>query len=98
MESLHRSRLGTPAFGIIALIATALALAAGFCVFDDHAGAAHDHGLSIDLCLGMLGVATVVAPLIALFATGWALALPPLAVVPAPLHVVDPPPRLRPIR
>ena len=78
----------------VALLTTIVAIAAGFCVFDDHAGASHDHGLSIDLCLGMLGVMTVVAPLVALLATGWAVLLLPLAALPAPLHVLEQPPRL----
>ena len=87
--------LGT---AITAMLAIVVAVAAGFCVFDDHAGAAHDHGVSIDLCLGMLGVTNVIAPLTALFAAGWAIAALAVATIPAPLHVLDPPPRPRPAR
>jgi hypothetical protein len=83
---------------VIAVLAAVIAVAAGFCVFDDHAGAAHDHGISIDLCLGMLGVLSAVPPLMALSAVGWAIPALAAAMVPATLHVLDPPPRSRPVR
>jgi hypothetical protein len=97
MAIVHPRRFRTLTYAI-AVLATVITVVAGFCLFDDHAGTAHDHGVSIDLCLGMLGVANVVAPLIVLFATGWTVASLSLAVLPAPLHVLDPPPRFVSIR
>jgi hypothetical protein len=73
------------------LILTLLVIATGLCLFDHHAGG-HDHGV-IDLCLGMLAGAVVVAPLFVLTVLGPATAYRSLAFVPAAPHVLDPPPK-----
>lgn len=70
-----------------------LALATGFCVFGDHAGNGHHHGVAADVCFGILALPSILAPLVALAATGWVAGLRPPSFVLAPLHVRKPPPK-----
>jgi hypothetical protein len=76
------------------VMATALlALAAGFCIFDqDHDGTA-GHVPSPDLCLGMLAVLLAVMPLVRPLAVGWAVNLPVATAHTVTLHIPDPPPK-----
>jgi hypothetical protein len=75
------------------VITTALlALATGFCLFDqDHDGTA-GHVTPPDLCLGMLAVLTIM-PLVRPLAVGWAVSLPVAAPHAVTLHIPDPPPK-----
>jgi hypothetical protein len=77
------------------VIATALlALATGFCLFDqDHDGTA-GHAPLPDLCLGMLAVSLAIMPLVRPVAVGWAVNLPAVALLTVTLHIPDPPPKL----
>ena len=74
------------------LVLVVLVTATGLCIFDHH-GDGHDHGVVIDLCLGMLVGAVVVAPLIVLTVLGPTTAYRELAFVPVGPHVLDPPPK-----
>jgi hypothetical protein len=76
------------------VMATALlALATGFCLFDqDHDGAA-GHMAEPDLCLGMLAVSLAVMPLVRPLAVGWTVNLPVAAPHTVTLHIPDPPPK-----
>jgi len=75
-----------------------LVAAVGLCVFDHHTTGDHEHGVAVDLCLALLGVAVVVAPPMTLVALGRATPWPAPMRVPASLRVLDPPPRLFPVR
>jgi hypothetical protein len=83
---------------VAALVAVVLVIGAGFCMFDTHQHAG-GHEVVSDLCLGMVGVATVLMPLAgALALAGWA---PGLLIASAPsvsLFVADPPPKLASLR
>lgn len=77
-----------------AVIAAALlALATGFCLFDQDEDGAAGHVGPPDLCLGMLVAALAIMPLIGLLATGWAVSLPIPAAYGVAIHVPDPPPK-----
>lgn len=79
----------------LALLVLILMTGAGLCVVDTHVVTGHDHtGVAVDVCLAMLGITTVVAPLIALAAIGWAPTPLAPAFVPASLYVLTPPPKL----
>jgi hypothetical protein len=84
--------LGNAAGRTMLLVLAVLIAATGLCLFDHHADR-HDHAVVIDLCLGMLIGAVVVAPLIVLTVVGPTTAYRPLAFVPVGLHVLDPPPK-----
>ncbi len=75
------------------VIATALlALATGFCLFDqDHDGTA-GHVTPPDLCLAMLAVLAIM-PLVRPLAVGWAINMPVAAPHAVTLHIPDPPPK-----
>jgi hypothetical protein len=75
------------------VIATALlALATGFCLFDqDHDGTA-GHVTRPDLCLAMLA-ALVIMLLVRPLGVGWAVSLPIAAPHTVTLHIPDPPPK-----
>ena len=77
------------------VLATALlALATGFCFFDQHHdGTSHD-GARSDLCLGMLAILFAIVPLVRPLAVGWAVQLSLARPHTAPLHIPDPPPKL----
>jgi hypothetical protein len=98
MASLLRRHIGTSGLVSVAVLATVIAFAAGSCLAGTHTGSGHDHGISVDVCLGMIGIANAVAPLIVLFAAGSAIVVLSVAVLPAPVHVLDPPPRFIPLR
>ena len=86
----HRVR----ASGLVVLALTiALTALVGLCLFDrDHEGS-EDHGMSVDLCLGMLVTSLVVVLLVGLAPSGWAV-IYRLELVPAVgLRVPAPPPK-----
>jgi hypothetical protein len=81
-----------------ALALAVLALATGFCLFDQDDHAVAGHVTPPDLCLGMLVASSAVLPLAGLAPIGRAsgmLFTPPYAVV---LHTPDPPPKAQPLR
>ena len=65
----------------------------GLCLFDRGHDGSDDHGMSLDLCLGMLITSLVVVLLAGLFPSGWAVAyrLEPVPVIG--LRVPAPPPK-----
>jgi hypothetical protein len=77
----------------LVLAAALLALATGFCLFDQDHDGAPGHMTVPDLCLGMLAASLAVMPLVRLSVVGWAASL--LVVVPrtVALHLPDPPPK-----
>jgi hypothetical protein len=88
-----RDRLRASGWLVIVALTIAVTATVGFCVFDhDHDGS-HDHGVSLDLCLGMLVTALVVVLLAGLAPSGWAVTyrLEPVPVVG--LRVPAPPPK-----
>ena len=90
-----RHRIETRPGLTLVLALSLLLVAVGFCVFDHHAAADanHGHGVVIDLCLAVLGVAIVVGSFLVLTVLGWATPFPALILVPASPHVLDPPPK-----
>ena len=76
------------------VLATALlALATGFCLFDqDYSGTA-SHMTRPDLCLGALAVSLAITPLVRPLAVGWAVRLPVAAPYTVTIHIPDPPPK-----
>ena len=95
---MQQLRLEARAWRIIVLALALFVAAVGFCVFDHHAETDHEHGAVLDLCLAMLSVAVVVVMPITLMALGWAAPWPASMLVPASLQVLDPPPKLFPVR
>lgn len=78
----------------VVLLAVLLVLGAGFCLADGHAGGDHaSHAVSFDLCLGMIGVTLVSVPVIVLLMSRFASLAPIVAALPAPVFVLEPPPR-----
>lgn len=77
----------------VAVLAALLALAAGFCLAGAYAGDHATHAVSYDLCLGMIGITLVTVPLILLLVTGFASLAPIVAALPAPVFVLELPPR-----
>lgn len=80
-------------WAVILTLTIVVTASVGFCVFDrDHDGS-DDHGMSLDLCLGMLVTSLVVVLLAGLAASGWAATyrLEPVPVVD--LRVPAPPPK-----
>lgn len=77
------------------LVAATIAIAAtvGFCLFDGGHAGGDDHGVSPDLCFGMLITSGVVVLLVGLLPSGWAVTyrLEPVPVVG--LRVPAPPPK-----
>ncbi len=95
MRAFREHGRGRSAYAATALVALIVVFAAGFCVSDTHTEPGHGHaGVSVDLCLAMLGMTTAVAPLIGLAAIGWVPASLAPAFVPASMHVLTPPPKL----
>ena len=87
----HRVRAG----GWLVILALTIAVTAsvGLCLFDrDHDGS-DDHGVSFDLCLGMLVAGLVVVLIAGLVPSGWAVTyrLEPVPLVG--LRVPAPPPK-----
>ena len=77
-----------------AVIAVALlALATGFCLFDQDEDGTAGHVTPPDLCLGMLAASLAIMPLVGLLAAGWAASLPFQAAYAAAICVPDPPPK-----
>lgn len=73
--------------------AVLLTLAVGFCLAGgEHGSMTHD-GMSPDLCLGMLAVTLTVLRPWAPLMSGWVDARRPVALVPVPIHVLEPPPK-----
>lgn len=70
-----------------------LALATGFCLFDQEEDGAGGHMTPPDLCLAMLAASLSVMPLARLLATGWTVSLPVAVPSTVALHIPDPPPR-----
>ena len=94
MISLRVGRLREAWWVRGATIAVALlALATGFCVFDQDDDGAGGHVAPPDLCLGMLAVSLAVLPLAPLLAVGWAVDHPVAVTYAVALHIPDPPPR-----
>jgi hypothetical protein len=77
----------------LAMATALLALATGFCLFDqDHDGTT-GHVTPPDLCLGMLAVSLGIMPLVLPLAVGWAVNVAAPAPHSVTLHIPDPPPK-----
>ncbi len=82
------------AFVFVALL---LALAAGQCFIDQGDDHWMSDGMMLDLCLMMVVVVSIAPILLAgPLLSGWADAYPPLMLAPAPVRVLDPPPKRAP--
>ncbi len=81
---------------IVVIILAAITLSIGFCIFDgDHHGTSH-HGMSPDLCLGLVVLSFAVTLLgLAEIDRLAAERLSPVRAVP--VHRLDPPPKFAPI-
>jgi hypothetical protein len=87
-------RSGSAWLVVLVVSATLLTLGAGFCLFDAAHGDDDDHGMSLDLCLGMLTISVALPLFASLPETGRAVgALLPGVMVVA-LTVPAPPPKL----
>lgn len=88
-----RDRVRASAWFVIVALMIAVTATAGFCLFDrDHDGS-NDHGVSLDLCLGMLVTALVVVLLAGLVPSGWAVSYRLEHVPVVGLRVPVPPPK-----
>jgi len=77
----------------LAIGAALLTLGAGLCLFDGGHADAGEHGMSLDLCLGML-IPSVALPLLAsLSVSGWAVVAAPSRLVAITPIVPAPPPK-----
>lgn len=74
-----------------------LVLAAGQCFLNQDDHHAMGHGMTPDLCMLMVVVLSL-APilLVGLLLSGWVDAYLPLVLAPAPVRVLDPPPKTAP--
>jgi len=93
MTVMIRDRARVSCWLAILALTIAVTASVGFCLFDrDHDGS-DDHGVSLDLCLGMLVTSLVVVLLAGLVPSGWAATdrLEPVPVVG--LRVPAPPPK-----
>jgi hypothetical protein len=69
-----------------------MAGAAGFCLFAVHAHGATDHGMSPDLCAGLVVFSVAVS--LVVFAQVHSVPIdPPNVAYAVPLHLLDPPPK-----
>jgi len=95
MNPMIRDRLRTSGWATVVVAAMIVITATvGFCLFDGgHDGSDDHHGVSPDLCLGMLFTSLVVVLLAELVPSGWAVTyrLEPVPVVG--LRVPAPPPK-----
>jgi len=88
-----RDRVRASGWLVILALTIAVTAMVGFCVFDhDHDGS-NDHGVSLDLCLGMLVTALVVVLLAGLAPSGWAVTYRLEHVPVVGLRVPAPPPK-----
>ena len=77
----------------LAMATALLALATGFCLFDqDHDGTT-GHVTPPDLCLGMLAVSLGIMPLVRPLAAGWSVNEPVATPPTVTLLIPDPPPK-----
>jgi len=93
MNVMVRDRVRTSGWLIVLALTIAVTAMVGICLFDrDHDGS-DGHGVSLDLCLGMLVTSLVVVLLAGLVPSGWAVTyrLEPVPVVG--LRVPAPPPK-----
>lgn len=94
MNVVVRDRLRVSGWATVVLtLMIAVTATVGFCLFDrDHDGSDH-HGVSPDLCLGMLITSLVVVLLAGLVPSGWTVTyrLEPVPVVG--LRIPVPPPK-----
>jgi uncharacterized membrane protein len=93
MSVMVRHRVRANGWLVILVLTIALTALVGLCVFDrDHDGS-DDHGVSVDLCLGMLVTSLLVVLSSGLVSSGWAVIyrLEPVPVVG--LRVPAPPPK-----
>jgi len=93
MNVMVRDRVRTSCWLVVLALTIAVTAMVGLCLFDrDHDGS-DDHGMSLDLCLGMLVTSLVVVLLAGLVPSGWAVTyrLEPVPVVG--LRVPAPPPK-----
>jgi hypothetical protein len=96
MNVMARDRVRASAWLVLLALTIAVTASVGLCLFDrDHDGS-DDHGVSLDLCLGMLVTSLVVVLLAGLVPSGWAVIyrLEPVPVVG--LYVPAPPPKSAP--
>lgn len=93
MNVMVRDRVRASGWLVVLALTIAVTAMVGLCPFDrDHDGS-DDHGMSFDLCLGMLVTSLVVVLLAGLVPSGWAVTyrLDPVPVVG--LRVPAPPPK-----
>jgi len=93
MNVMVRDRVRTSGWLVVLALTIAVTAMVGLCLFDrDHDGS-DDHGMSLDLCLGMLVTSLVIVLLAGLVPSGWAVTyrLDPVPVVG--LRVPAPPPK-----
>ncbi len=93
MNVMVRDRVRASGWLVVLALTIAVTAMVGLCLFDrDHDGS-DDHGMSFDLCLGMLVTSLVVVLLAGLVPSGWAVTyrLDPVPVVG--LRVPAPPPK-----
>ena len=93
MNVMVRDRVRASGWFVFLALTIAVTATVGFCLFDhDHDGS-DDHGVSVDLCLGMLVASLSVVLLTGLVSYGWAVIfrLEPVPVVG--LRVPAPPPK-----
>jgi hypothetical protein len=86
-------RLGPAWLGVLAVGAVLLTVGAGLCLFDGAHGDADEHGMSVDLCLGLLVVSVGVPLLAGLPETGCSLSIALSGVVTVVPLVPAPPPK-----
>ena len=93
MSVMVRDRVRASGWLVILVLTIAMTASVGLCLFDrDHDGS-DDHGVSVDLCLGMLVTSLLVVLPSGLVSSGWAVIyrLEPVPVVG--LRVPSPPPK-----
>ena len=93
MNVMVRDRVRASGWLVVLALTITVTAMVGLCLFDrDHDGS-DDHGMSFDLCLGMLVTSLVVVLLAGLVPSGWAVTyrLDPVPVVG--LRVPAPPPK-----
>jgi hypothetical protein len=93
MNVMVRDRVRASGWLVFLALTIAVTASVGFCLFDRDKDRSDDHGVSLDLCLGMLVTSLVVVLLVGLVPSGWAIIyrLEPIPAVG--LRVPAPPPK-----
>ncbi len=93
MNVMMWHRIRASGWLVILVLTIAVTAMVGLCLFDRGHDGSYDHGMSPDICLGMLVTSLVVVLLAGLVPSGWAATyrLEPVPVVG--LRVPSPPPK-----